>query len=199
MLVILWLVFIILFFVFAFLYTAEREKSNNLAEENGRISSNPTLLREKLKAAANTPLTAENIETDLRSLGYEVSRNGNSMAFRLADETWFMDATRLPYIVIRSGYDLDRNDYDWELLYRAAVLTAEQIIIVKVPVSVNEKAVRIVFDIEAMDNDASFRENLPKYIRILLEARRTLSDVYNRMLADRQQPSAPQSQGKMVS
>lgn len=199
MLVILWLVFIILFFVFAFLYTTERDKNNNLAEENGRISSNLTLLREKLKAAANTPLTAESIETDLRSLGYEVSRDGNSMAFRLADETWYMDATRLPYIVIRSGYDLDRNDYDWELLYRAAVLTAEQIIIVKVPVSVNEKAVRIVFDIEAMDNDASFRENLPKYIRILFEARRTLSDVYNRMLADRQQPSAPQSQGKTVS
>lgn len=135
----------------------------------------------------------------IRFNGYVPDADEHWIKFMVQGEHYAIDADRFPVMVLMRHYSLDHNDWDMDLMHKAAHQVSDELIMCKV-LFCGEDEDGIVFQISAIeDKYGHFKDCLTRYISIIEEAYARMSEIYNEMCAKRKEGlSLIQQQGTEV-
>ncbi|MBR5175074.1 MAG: hypothetical protein IKW89_03975 [Bacteroidales bacterium] len=143
------------------------------------------------KEAEKKHLSIESVRIALRYNGYSPDINGTNLDdwqivnFKIEDTLFRIDTSRLPFLTLELGYRLDPEKEDVELLRRAAAEVTGGIFIAKV--NIHGEGQGVVFCAEFIcDNYIHLRDNLKRYLEIVIEAQRRFFDTYEKMKTEKQ-------------
>ena len=129
----------------------------------------------------NHPLDKETAMEAIRYNGYVPEADGHWITFMAQGEHYAIDADRFPVMVMMKHYNLDRKEYDMDLMHKAAHQVSDDIIMGKV-LFTGEEEDGIMFQITAIENKyGHFKDCLPWYISIIDESQSRMSQLYNDM------------------
>lgn len=159
-----------------------------LSHLEDRLTSNPNDgNRGKGDPEKAGTLTMEGIEASVRRLGYVPERHESWIRFMAAGEACYIETCRLPVVFLFRWFSLNPKDWEIDLLKQAAHLMADEIIMVKATFDEEKEKTHLRFLVAALDaNDASFCKNLPRYLSIIEDGRRTLNEIYESLVKERQ-------------
>ena len=136
------------------------------------------------EAGRAEPLTVEKIADAIRMEGFFPEVEDTGVRFKAQGESFYVDAERLPLIFLLKGYNVDRNDWEMDILRDAAHKMSDALIMVKATISDDDKSLN--FFVAAQDrNYESFRANLTSYMRIIEDGQRKMNEEYHRMVDER--------------
>lgn len=128
----------------------------------------------------NHPLDKETAMEAIRYNGYVPEADGHWITFMAQGEHYAIDADRFPVMVMMKHYNLDRKEYDMDLMHKAAHQVSDEIIMGKVLFTREEDS--IAFQITAIENKyGHFKDCLTRYISIINESQSRMSQLYNDM------------------
>lgn len=157
-------------------YTSLQKDNQWLKEQQGRNSSKVD--SEDTKDRTLDPETAMEA---IRYNGFVPETDGHWITFMSQGEHFAIDAERFPVLVLMKHYNLDRKEYDMDLMHKAAHQVSDDIIMGKVLFTGDEED-GIAFQIAAIENKyGHFKESLTRYINIIDEAQSRMSHIYNEM------------------
>lgn len=135
----------------------------------------------------------------IRFNGYVPDADEHWIKFMVQGEHYAIDADRFPVMVLMRHYSLDHNDWDMDLMHKAAHQVSDELIMCKV-LFCGEDEDGIVFQLSAIeDKYGHFKDCLTRYISIIEEAYARMSEIYNEMCAKRKEGlSLIQQQGTEV-
>lgn len=143
------------------------------------------------KEAEKKHISIESVRIALRYNGYSPDINGTNLDdwqivnFKIEDTLFRIDTSRLPFLTLELGYRLDPEKEDVELLRRAAAEVTGGIFIAKV--NIHGEGQGVVFCAEFIcDNYIHLRDNLKRYLEIVIEAQRRFFDTYEKMKTEKQ-------------
>ena len=143
------------------------------------------------KEAEKKHISIESVRSALRYNGYSPDINGTNLDdwqivnFKIEDTLFRIDTSRLPFLTLELGYRLDPEKEDVELLRRAAAEVTGGIFIAKV--NIHGEGQGVVFCAEFIcDNYIHLRDNLKRYLEIVIEAQRRFFDTYEKMKTEKQ-------------
>lgn len=129
----------------------------------------------------NHPLDKESAMEAIRYNGYVPEADGHWITFMAQGEHYAIDADRFPVMVMMKHYNLDRKEYDMDLMHKAAHQVSDDIIMGKV-LFTGEEEDGIMFQITAIENKyGHFKDCLTRYINIIDESQTRMSQLYNEM------------------
>ena len=129
----------------------------------------------------NHPLDKETAIEAIRYNGYVPEADGHWITFMAQGEHYAIDADRFPVMVMMKHYNLDRKEYDMDLMHKAAHQVSDDIIMGKV-LFTGEEEDGIMFQITAIENKyGHFKDCLTRYISIIDESQSRMSQLYNDM------------------
>ena len=167
------------------------EKNDRLTAENGLIMGQIEMLQEqsasteRLSANEKGPLTLEGVEAAVRHAGYVPDTRDGWVYFLVAGERFFIDTTRLPLIIISRHYDINKSEWDMELLKKAAHLMSDDMIMVKAIFEETQDETSVRFIVATRDrNYHSFRDNLLDYLGIVRDGSRRMVGIYDRLVEE---------------
>lgn len=129
----------------------------------------------------NHPLDKETAMEAIRYNGYVPEADGHWITFMAQGEHYAIDADRFPVMVMMKHYNLDRKEYDMDLMHKAAHQVSDDIIMGKV-LFTGEEEDGIAFQITAIENKyGHFKDCLTQYISIIDESQSRMSQLYNDM------------------
>lgn len=129
----------------------------------------------------NHPLDKESAMEAIRFNGYVPEADGHWITFMAQGEHYAIDADRFPVMVMMKHYNLDRKEYDMDLMHKAAHQVSDDIIMGKV-LFTGEEEDGIAFQITAIENKyGHFKDCLTRYISIIDESQSRMSQLYNDM------------------
>ena len=129
----------------------------------------------------NHPLDKETAMEAIRYNGYVPEADGHWITFMAQGEHYAIDADRFPVMVMMKHYNLDRKEYDMDLMHKAAHQVSNDIIMGKV-LFTGEEEDGIAFQITAIENKyGHFKDCLTRYISIIDESQSRMSQLYNDM------------------
>ena len=129
----------------------------------------------------NHPLDKETAMEAIRYNGYLPEADGHWITFMAQGEHYAIDADRFPVMVMMKHYNLDRKEYDMDLMHKAAHQVSDDIIMGKV-LFTGEEEDGIAFQITAIENKyGHFKDCLTRYISIIDESQSRMSQLYNDM------------------
>ena len=129
----------------------------------------------------NHPLDKETAMEAIRYNGYVPEADGHWITFMAQGEHYAIDADRFPVMVMMKHYNLDRKEYDMDLMHKAAHQVSDDIIMGKV-LFTGEEEDGIAFQITAIENKyGHFKDCLTRYISIIDESQSRMSQLYNDM------------------
>ena len=129
----------------------------------------------------NHPLDKEAAVEAVRYNGYVPDVNENWITFMVQGEHYAIDASRFPVVVLMKHFELDNNQWDMDLMHKAAHQVSDDIIMGKV-LFTGEKEDGIMFQITAIENKyGHFRDCLTRYISIIDESQARMGNLYNEM------------------
>lgn len=129
----------------------------------------------------NHPLDKESAMEAIRYNGYMPEADGHWITFMAQGEHYVIDADRFPVMVMMKHYNLDRKEYDMDLMHKAAHQVSDDIIMGKV-LFTGEEEDGIAFQIAAIENKyGHFKDCLTRYINIIDESQSRMSQLYNEM------------------
>lgn len=129
----------------------------------------------------NHPLDKESAMEAIRYNGYVPETDGHWITFMAQGEHYAIDADRFPVMVMMKHYNLDRKEYDMDLMHKAAHQVSDDIIMGKV-LFTGEEEDGIAFQITAIENKyGHFKDCLTRYINIIDESQSRMSQLYNEM------------------
>ena len=129
----------------------------------------------------NHPLDKESAMEAIRYNGYVPEADGHWITFMAQGEHYAIDADRFPVMVMMKHYNLDRKEYDMDLMHKAAHQVSDDIIMGKV-LFTGEEEDGIAFQITAIENKyGHFKDCLTRYISIIDESQSRMSQLYNDM------------------
>ena len=129
----------------------------------------------------NHPLDKETAMEAIRYNGYVPEADGHWITFMAQGEHYAIDADRFPVMVLMKHYNLDRKEYDMDLMHKAAHQVSDDIIMGKV-LFTGEEEDGIAFQITAIENKyGHFKDCLTRYISIIDESQSRMSQLYNDM------------------
>ena len=129
----------------------------------------------------NHPLDKETAMEAIRYNGYVPEADGHWITFMAQGEHYAIDADRFPVMVMMKHYNLDRKEYDMDLMHKAAHQVSDDIIMGKV-LFTGEEEDGIMFQIMAIENKyGHFKDCLTRYISIIDESQSRMSQLYNDM------------------
>lgn len=129
----------------------------------------------------NHPLNKETAMEAIRYNGYVPEADGHWITFMAQGEHYAIDADRFPVMVMMKHYNLDRKEYDMDLMHKAAHQVSDDIIMGKV-LFTGEEEDGIAFQITAIENKyGHFKDCLTRYISIIDESQSRMSQLYNDM------------------
>ena len=135
----------------------------------------------------NHPLDKETAMEAIRYNGYVPEADGHWITFMAQGEHYAIDADRFPVMVMMKHYNLDRKEYDMDLMHKAAHQVSDDIIMGKV-LFTGEEEDGIAFQITAIENKyGHFKDCLTRYISIIDESQSRMSQLYNDMDAKRKE------------
>ena len=144
------------------------------------------------KEAEKKHLSIESVRIALRYNGYSPEINGTNLDdwqivnFKIEDTLFRIDTSRLPFLTLELGYRLDQEKEDVELLRRAAAEVTGGIFIAKV--NVHGEGQGVVFCAEFLcDNYIHLRDNLKRYLEIVIEAQRRFFETYEKMKTEKRE------------
>lgn len=157
-------------------YTSLQKDNQWLKEQQGRNSSKAD--SEDTKDRTLDPETAMEA---IRYNGFVPEMDGHWITFMSQGEHFAIDAERFPVLVLMKHYNLDRKEYDMDLMHKAAHQVSDDIIMGKVLFTGDEED-GIAFQIAAIENKyGHFKDSLTRYINIIDEAQARMSHIYNEM------------------
>lgn len=147
------------------------------------------------KQLENTPapvvdahqLDKETAMEAIRFNGYVPDADEHWIRFMVQGELYAIDADRFPVMVLMRHYSLDHNDWDMDLMHKAAHQVSDELIMCKV-LFCGEDEDSIVFQLSAIeDKYGHFKDCLTRYISIIEESYARMSEIYNEMCAKRKE------------
>lgn len=156
-------------------------------EESLKTSKREEIERmETDKEAEKKHLSIESVRIALRYNGYTPEINGTNVDdwqvvnFKINDTSFRIDTSRLPFLTLQLGYRLDPDKEDVELMRRAAAEVTGGIFIAKV--NIHGEGQGVVFSAELLcDNYIHLRDNLKRYLEIVIESHRRFFELYESM------------------
>lgn len=123
----------------------------------------------------------------IRFNGYVPDADEHWITFMVQGEHYAIDADRFPVMVLMRHYSLDHNDWDMDLMHKAAHQVSDELIMCKV-LFCGEDEDGIVFQLSAIeDKYGHFKDCLTRYISIIEESYAHMSKIYNEMCAKRKE------------
>jgi len=165
-------------------------KNTNLTVENGllkgRMESMQERIAEKDAVAPKERLTANRIEEAIRHAGYVPDRSENWIRFMVSGEPFYVETDRLPSVFVLRQFGVDSKEWEMDLLKQAAHLMSDELIMVKATFDEDKDGIGLRFFVAALDaNNASFQENLTKYINIIDDGRRKMNEIYEGLVQEK--------------
>lgn len=153
------------------------ERDNKWLKEQWEQASEPVAVDD----VDNHPLDKETAMEAIRYNGYVPEADGHWITFMAQGEHYAIDADRFPVMVMMKHYNLDRKEYDMDLMHKAAHQVSDDIIMGKV-LFTGEEEDGIAFQITAIENKyGHFKDCLTRYISIIDESQSRMSQLYNDM------------------
>lgn len=153
------------------------ERDNKWLKEQREQASEPVAVDD----VDNHPLDKETAMEAIRYNGYVPEADGHWITFMAQGEHYAIDADRFPVMVMMKHYNLDRKEYDMDLMHKAAHQVSDDIIMGKV-LFTGEEEDGIAFQITAIENKyGHFKDCLTRYISIIDESQSRMSQLYNDM------------------
>ena len=126
-------------------------------------------------------LNKETAMEAIRYNGYVPDADEHWINFMVQGEHYAIDADRFPVLVMMKHYNLNHNEWDMDLMHKAAHQVSDELIMGKV-LFTGEEEDGIAFQITAIENKyGHFKDCLPKYISIIEESQARMSKIYNDM------------------
>ena len=117
----------------------------------------------------------------IRYNGFVPEAEDNWIFFKKQGDTYGIVTERLPMFIIMRHYDLDKNEWNMELLRQAAHKVSDEIIMAKVLLT-GEDENGISFQISSFeDNYEHLKDFLCQYLSIIDESYARLFDIYNEL------------------
>lgn len=170
--------------VFILLYMKENEKCENLKYDNEKLKKDAA--QAGIVSAAACEYDSRRLDRDLimEAIRYNVfvpEAEDNWIFFKKQGDTYGIVTERLPMFIIMRHYDLDKNEWNMELLRQAAHKVSDEIIMAKVLLT-GEDEDGISFQITSFeDNYDHLKDFLYQYLSIIDESYVRLFDTYNEL------------------
>lgn len=172
--------------VFILLYMKENEKCEDLKYENDKLKKNA--VQAGIENAAARDHDSRGLDRDLimeaiRYNGFvpEADADEHWIFFKKQGDTYGIVTERLPMFIIMRHYDLDKKEWNMELLRQAAHKVSDEIIMAKVLLT-GEDENGISFQITSLeDNYEHLKDFLCQYLSIIDESYARLFDIYNEL------------------
>lgn len=165
----------------------ENEKCEDLKYENDKLKKNAvqasTVSAASVDDQGSRRLDRELIMEAIRYNGFvpEVDTDENWIFFKKLGLTYGIVTERLPMFIIMRHYDLDKNEWNMELLHQAAHKVSDDIIMAKVLLT-GEDEDGISFQITSFeDNYEHLKDFLCQYLSIIDKSYARLFDIYNEL------------------
>ena len=182
--------------ILLFLLLVQDNKNTNMAVENGKLRRQiDDMTYRTIQVPVNDmdlsgPLSVDGIERAVRHMGYLPDRNEHWVGFKAAGEPYIIDTSRLPIVFLIRQFSVDPKEWDMDLLKHAAHLMSDDLIMVKALFDNDEKEPGLRFLIAATDaNNASFSDNLPRYLSIIDDGRNRMAEIYERLVKEKEEAS----------
>ena len=178
------------------------DKNTALAAENGLLKGRMENMREAAtvtKVSTVTqeyPLTISDILEAIRYAGYvpDNAEHNNLVKVMVAGEPFFIDAGRLPLVMVERYYNVKTEEWDVTILKQAAHLMADEYVMVKALINEDKDGTSIRFVVAAMDRDSySFKENLMTYINLINDGNRRVKELYEKIEEEKTHPALTSS------
>ena len=135
----------------------------------------------------NRLLTKESVMEAIRYNGYVPDADECWVTFMVQGGRYSIDVERLPVLTMIKHYNLDRKEWDMDLMHKAAHQVSDELIMGKV-LFTGEEEDGIDFQISAIENKyGHFKDCLTRYISIIEESQARMSKIYNDMDAKRKE------------
>lgn len=170
--------------VFILLYMKENEKCENLKYDNEKLKKDAA--QAGIVSAAACEYDSRRLDRDLimetiRYNGFVPEAEDNWIFFKKQGDTYGIVTERLPTFIIMRHYDLDKKEWNMELLRQAAHKVSDEIIMAKVLLT-GEDEDGISFQITSFeDNYDHLKDFLCQYLSIIDESYARLFDTYNEL------------------
>lgn len=165
----------------------ENEKCEDLKYENDKLKKNAvqasTVSAASVDDQDSRRLDRELIMEAIRYNGFvpEVDTDENWVFFKKLGLTYGIVTERLPMFIIMRHYDLDKNEWNMELLHQAAHKVSDDIIMAKVLLT-GEDEDGLSFQLTSFEDDYDhLKDFLCQYLSIIDESYARLFDIYNEL------------------
>ena len=179
-------------FVLLIILGRKDDKYSELVEEYGWIKGRMDNLMmsgstdSRQVSDAYAPLTLEGVEATVRHAGYVPDTSNGCVQFVASGEYYIIDTTRLPLLFVSCYYNVQINEWDMDLLKKAAHLMSDDLTMVKAILEDRPDSTVLRFLVAAMDrNYHSIRDNLMSYLSIINDGNRYLIETYNRLVEEK--------------
>lgn len=183
-------------FCFALLLLLVRQNDRNekTANENGVLKGRLETIQAShaSQTAPEDPVTVEGIEMAVRFSGYVPEKGEHWVRFMAAGDPFYVETDRLPSIFIFRQYYITPGELEMDLFKHAAHLMSDELIMVKAFVYDDADDPTIRFAVAAIDaNNASFRENLTRYVTLINDGRDKMHEIYGKLVKERKEATLP--------
>ena len=187
-------------------------KNTKLTVENGlmkgRLEAMQERMADKESVSPNGPLTVDGIEEAIRHAGYVPDVKENWIRFMVSGEPFYVETGRLPSVFVMRQYGVDTKEWEMDLLKQAAHLMSDELMMIKAIFDEDKGETGLRFLVAALDaNNASFQENLTRYLGLIDDGRRKMNEFYENLIKEKRDAaltvnpftSAGQTESKLLS
>ncbi len=175
--------------IFLALYVSKSQDYKQLERDNKWLKEQRNQVAESVGVddVDVHPLDKETAMEAIRFNGYVPDADEHWIKFMVQGEHYAIDADRFPVLVMMKHYNLDHNEWDMDLMHKAAHQVSDELIMGKV-LFTGEEEDGIAFQITAIENKyGHFKDCLTRYISIIEESQARMSKIYNDMEAKRKE------------
>ena len=175
-------------FALLLLLVRQNDRSVKTANENGVLKGRLETIQAShdSQTAQEDPVSVEGIEMAVRFSGYVPEKSEHWVRFLAAGDPYYIETDRLPTIFVLRQYSITPQELEMDLFRHAAHLMSDELIMVKATFYEDEKGTSLKFFVAALDaNNASFQDNLTKYINIIEDGRREMHEAYEKLVKEK--------------
>ena len=175
--------------IFLALYVSKTQDYKQLERDNKWLKEQRNQVTESVgvEDVDDHQLDKESAMEAIRFNGYVPDADEHWINFMVQGEHYAIDADRFPVLVMMKHYNLDHNEWDMDLMHKAAHQVSDELIMGKV-LFTGEEEDGIAFQITAIENKyGHFKDCLTRYISIIEESQARMSKIYNDMDAKRKE------------
>ena len=175
--------------IFLALYVSKSQDYKQLERDNKWLKEQRNQVTESVgvEDVDDHQLDKESAMEAIRFNGYVPDADEHWINFMVQGEHYAIDADRFPVLVMMKHYNLDHNEWDMDLMHKAAHQVSDELIMGKV-LFTGEEEDGIAFQITAIENKyGHFKDCLTRYISIIEESQARMSKIYNDMDAKRKE------------